>query len=215
VWYLGWYLVCRVLIRPVYGHHHWKLEQIRECNDCLNYLCTGKEKVRFQVPTAASMKTDFFWVVAPCSLVEIYRHFSGTCCLHHQGNDDDGDSRDVWSVGKFLREFLALQPRRHLPCCQPRVFVAPYCCRWKWDGVGGPWSGNVSPKVQAGDAPLDSGLGSKLLTEKVEKLQSEGGGDCCRAMKCNGFASMFRKNVMLPSSGLKCTHVHIHTASQP
>jgi hypothetical protein len=33
-----------------------------------------------------------FWVVAPCSLVEVYRHFRGACCLHHQGDDrpDDG-----------------------------------------------------------------------------------------------------------------------------
>jgi hypothetical protein len=27
-----------------------------------------------------------FWVVAPCSLVEVYRRFRGTCCLHHQGH---------------------------------------------------------------------------------------------------------------------------------
>jgi hypothetical protein len=26
-----------------------------------------------------------FWVVAPCSLVEVYQRFSGPCCLHHQG----------------------------------------------------------------------------------------------------------------------------------
>jgi hypothetical protein len=24
-----------------------------------------------------------FWVVAPCSLVEVYRRFRGACCLHH------------------------------------------------------------------------------------------------------------------------------------
>jgi hypothetical protein len=26
-----------------------------------------------------------FWVVAPCSLVEVYQRFRGPCCLHHQG----------------------------------------------------------------------------------------------------------------------------------
>jgi hypothetical protein len=31
------------------------------------------------------MKMAVFWVVAPCSLVEVYRRFRGTCCLHHQG----------------------------------------------------------------------------------------------------------------------------------
>jgi hypothetical protein len=28
-----------------------------------------------------------FWVVAPCSLVEIYQRFRGPCCLHHQGDE--------------------------------------------------------------------------------------------------------------------------------
>jgi hypothetical protein len=28
-----------------------------------------------------------FCVVAPCSLVEVYQRFRGSCCLHHQGND--------------------------------------------------------------------------------------------------------------------------------
>jgi hypothetical protein len=33
-----------------------------------------------------SMKMAVFWVVAPCSLVEVYRRFRGASCLHHQGN---------------------------------------------------------------------------------------------------------------------------------
>jgi hypothetical protein len=43
--------------------------------------------VRFQVLTAASMKMAVYRVVAPCSLVEVYRRFRGACCLHHQGDD--------------------------------------------------------------------------------------------------------------------------------
>jgi hypothetical protein len=36
-----------------------------------------------------------FWVVAPCSLAEVKRRFTGACCLHNQGNDrpDDGASK--------------------------------------------------------------------------------------------------------------------------
>jgi hypothetical protein len=45
---------------------------------------TGK-LVEFEVLTAVRMKMAVFWVVAPCSLVEVYQHFRGTCCLHHQG----------------------------------------------------------------------------------------------------------------------------------
>jgi hypothetical protein len=29
-----------------------------------------------------------FWNVAPFSMVEVYEHFRGACCLHHQGDDD-------------------------------------------------------------------------------------------------------------------------------
>jgi hypothetical protein len=36
--------------------------------------------VSFQVLTATSVKM-FFWVVAPCGLVDIYRRFRGSCCL--------------------------------------------------------------------------------------------------------------------------------------
>jgi hypothetical protein len=32
------------------------------------------------------MKMAVFWVVAPCSLVEVYRRFKGACCLHHKGD---------------------------------------------------------------------------------------------------------------------------------
>jgi hypothetical protein len=34
-----------------------------------------------------------FWVVAPCSLVEIYQRFSGPCCLHQYHRPDDGGSK--------------------------------------------------------------------------------------------------------------------------
>jgi hypothetical protein len=27
-----------------------------------------------------------FWVVAPCSLVEVYRRFRSPCCLHNQSD---------------------------------------------------------------------------------------------------------------------------------
>jgi hypothetical protein len=33
---------------------------------------------------AVSMKIAIFWVVAPCSLEEVYQRFRRTCCLHHQ-----------------------------------------------------------------------------------------------------------------------------------
>jgi hypothetical protein len=55
------------------------------------------------------------WVVVPFSLV-------GPCCLHHQGDrPDDGDSKDLWNVGKLLPDYTALQPGR-----QPSSYSPPW-----------------------------------------------------------------------------------------
>jgi hypothetical protein len=71
--------------------------------------------VRFQVLTAASMKMAVLWVVVPCTLVEVYRRFRGTCCLHHQ----------VWNVGKLLPDYTAQQPRKQP---SPRCSSLHYGC---------------------------------------------------------------------------------------
>jgi hypothetical protein len=42
--------------------------------------------VGFGVLTAVSTKMAVFWVVEPCSQVEVYQRFRGPCCLHHQGD---------------------------------------------------------------------------------------------------------------------------------
>jgi hypothetical protein len=52
------------------------------------------------------LKIAVFWVVAPCSLVEVYQRFRGPCCFHHQGN---------------LPDYMALQPRR-----QPSSYSPPW-----------------------------------------------------------------------------------------
>jgi hypothetical protein len=36
--------------------------------------------------TINNMKMAVFWVVAPCSLVDINRCFRGACCFHHQSD---------------------------------------------------------------------------------------------------------------------------------
>jgi hypothetical protein len=47
--------------------------------------------VGFEVLTAVNMKIAVFWVVAPCSLVEVYQRFRGD-----QGHrPDDGGSKDL------------------------------------------------------------------------------------------------------------------------
>jgi hypothetical protein len=33
-----------------------------------------------------SLLMAVFWVVPPCSLVDVYKRFRGSCCLHHQGD---------------------------------------------------------------------------------------------------------------------------------
>jgi hypothetical protein len=50
-------------------------------------------KVEFQVLMASSMIMAVFWIVAPCSWVEVHRCFRG-------------------AVGKLLPDYTAQQPRR-------------------------------------------------------------------------------------------------------
>jgi hypothetical protein len=71
-----------------------KLERVLSTSFRRNQL---NYKVRFQVPTAASIKMAVFWDVAPYSLVEVYRRFRGVCCLPHQGD------RDLQLNYKFLQ----------------------------------------------------------------------------------------------------------------
>jgi hypothetical protein len=75
--------------------------------------------VRFEVLTAVSTKMAVFWVVAPCSLVEVYQRFRGPCCLHHQGdhrpttrryNPEDSHIR---ALVQHTTPFIELQTCRH------------------------------------------------------------------------------------------------------
>jgi hypothetical protein len=54
-------------------------------------------------------KMAVFWVVAPCSLVEVY----------HGNHPYDGGSKYLWNVGKLLPDYMVLQPIRQPPSCLP------------------------------------------------------------------------------------------------
>jgi len=50
----------------------------------LRSMMSDKHELRHQVLTA-DHEFAVVWVVTPSSLVEAYRHFRGSCCLHHHG----------------------------------------------------------------------------------------------------------------------------------
>jgi hypothetical protein len=78
-----------------------------ECGNSSLHSVLGRSRLRFEVLTAASMKMDVFWVVAPCNLSEVYRHFRGDCCLHHQG-DEQPSSRS-----RFFSPMVTLSAYKH------------------------------------------------------------------------------------------------------
>jgi hypothetical protein len=57
----------------------------------VGFVKQGIYSVGFEVLTAVSTKMAVFWVVAPCSLVEVYQRFRGPCCVRLP---DDGGSKD-------------------------------------------------------------------------------------------------------------------------
>jgi hypothetical protein len=64
---------------------------------------TGKENCLWNFTSGSSrttrwMKMVVFWVVAPCSLVEVYRRFRGPCCLHHQGSSPSETSVNFYQT---------------------------------------------------------------------------------------------------------------------
>jgi hypothetical protein len=72
----------------------------------------------FEVLTVVSMKIAVFWVVTPCSLVEVYQRFRGP------DRPDDGGSKDHLNVGKLLPDYTALQPRRQPSSYYKKSLVA-------------------------------------------------------------------------------------------
>jgi hypothetical protein len=75
--------------------------------------------------TFFDMKMAVFWVVAPCSLVEVHRRFWG--------------SKYLWNVGKLLPDYTMLHPKRHpfsySPLWEPQIFSI--FRRTPWTGEGG------------------------------------------------------------------------------
>jgi hypothetical protein len=67
------------------------------------------------------MKMAVFWVETPRTLVEVYRRFRSTCCLHHQG--DNRGSRHLWNVGEVL-------PDCALTTHKTNIFISPVARTW-------------------------------------------------------------------------------------
>jgi hypothetical protein len=82
--------------------------------------------VNLDTKEQTSMKTAVFWVVSPCSLVEVYQRFRGSCCLHHQGDR-----------GKLLPDYTVLQPRRqqssYPPPWEPQILQTSINLKKKLD----------------------------------------------------------------------------------
>jgi hypothetical protein len=58
-------------------------------------------------------KMAVFWVVAPFSVVEVYRRFRGACCLHHQG-DDEAESTSEMPVNSYQITWRNIPKDSHL-----------------------------------------------------------------------------------------------------
>jgi hypothetical protein len=58
------------------------------------------------------MKITALCNIAPCSCVEFDQSFRGAYCLHHEGDEDDYDSKHVWNVGHLLPDYTVQYPAR-------------------------------------------------------------------------------------------------------
>jgi hypothetical protein len=79
-----WYkrLVCGVLLGFEVPANLFVAAACRLSTDCkLGFSRTWQEDGENYIMRT---KIALFWVVASCSLVDVYRRFRGPCCLHHQ-----------------------------------------------------------------------------------------------------------------------------------
>jgi hypothetical protein len=96
------------------------------------------------------MKMAVFWVVAPYSLVEVYRHFRG------DDRPDDEGSKHLWNVGKLLLDYTAQQPRRqpssYSPLWEPQRYLIAIRARFTTYLICGGYScyGREDSKVFVG-----------------------------------------------------------------
>jgi hypothetical protein len=89
----------------------------KTCSSAISYLYSNSVKcvllktvhriiTLFVLEFIHRLKMAVFWVVAPCSLVEVYQRFRGPCCLHHQGDrPDDGGSVAPCSLVEVYQRF--------------------------------------------------------------------------------------------------------------
>jgi hypothetical protein len=77
--------------RAACGHEQVMEQQAEERgrkNDATTKRGTKPDvEVGFEVLTAVSTKMAVNWVVAPCSLEEVYERFGGPFCLDHQDDE--------------------------------------------------------------------------------------------------------------------------------
>jgi hypothetical protein len=72
---------------------HLPYINIRRINYSSDIHCSGYTVLQKSICDRSTnqsysiVKIAVFWVVAPCSLVEVHQRFRGPCCLHPQGDE--------------------------------------------------------------------------------------------------------------------------------
>jgi hypothetical protein len=85
------------------------------------YIEWCKSQDTLEMKTHINRMMAVFWVVAPCSLVEVYRRFRLFAASIIRAIALDGGSKHIWNVGKLLPDYTEQQPRR-----QPSSYSPPW-----------------------------------------------------------------------------------------
>jgi hypothetical protein len=80
---------CKVSLNEIKSYWHSKTAMPWTCSILHIYYAYSPHKLtpllaHCSVNKVRELKTTVFWVVAPCSLAEVYRRFRGACSRHHQ-----------------------------------------------------------------------------------------------------------------------------------
>jgi hypothetical protein len=120
----------------VWFHRVFKNRVLSKKRQYACYLKNIRILIRIEVLTAVSTKMAVFWVVAPCSLVEVYQRFGGPCCLlalqPRRLPSSQGFSRLSQYPSGYLRGSVLNRPRPSPSKCLPTYIhdylPAPFRC---------------------------------------------------------------------------------------
>ena len=70
--------------------------------------------MRLDASVTMTVQIVSFWVMSPCSAIDGYLHFGGTCCFHLQDGSEDGSQQSRMKLWQLRMRLKCASPKGHI-----------------------------------------------------------------------------------------------------